>query len=131
MPLLLSSFIREMATSEASDAADGGLNAWDDGGKYARAAEAAGVDVGGMLEAGVDAKQLLDFVSNYRRTEGEPISAWSLTSTCHFGITPWVRECVCRYIIDRAAPRKFFDRSIMCRGVRRFSNAILSRRYFG
>lgn len=45
--------------------------AWDDGGEYARAAEAAGVDVGGMLEAGVDAKQLLDFVSNFRRQEGE------------------------------------------------------------
>lgn len=44
---------------------------WDDGGEYARAAEAAGVDVGGMLEAGVDAKQLLEFVSNYRRQEGE------------------------------------------------------------
>lgn len=45
--------------------------AWDDGGEYARAAEAAGVDVGGMLEAGVDAKQLLEFVSNFRRREGE------------------------------------------------------------
>lgn len=44
---------------------------WDDGGEYARAAEAAGVDVGGMLEAGVDAKQLLEFVSNFRRHEGE------------------------------------------------------------
>jgi len=45
--------------------------AWDDGGEYARAAEDAGVDVGGMLEAGVDAKRLLDFVSNFRRREGE------------------------------------------------------------
>lgn len=45
--------------------------AWDDGGEYARAAEAAGVDVGGMLEAGVDAKHLLEFVSNYRKEEGE------------------------------------------------------------
>lgn len=45
--------------------------AWDDGGEYARAAEAAGVDVGGMLEAGVDTKQLLDFISNFRRDEGE------------------------------------------------------------
>lgn len=43
---------------------------WDDGGECARAAEAAGVDVGGMLEAGVDAKHLLEFVSNFRRQEG-------------------------------------------------------------
>eukprot|EP00903_Cladosiphon_okamuranus_P015272 g14113.t1 len=43
---------------------------WDDGGEYARAAEAAGLDVGGMLEAGADAKQLLEFVSNFRRQEG-------------------------------------------------------------
>lgn len=48
-----------------------GFPAWDDGGEYARAAEAAGVDVGGMLEAGVDAKQLLEFVSNFRRQEGD------------------------------------------------------------
>lgn len=45
---------------------------WDDGGAYARAAEAAGVDVGGMLEAGVDAQQLLEFVSNYRKDQGDP-----------------------------------------------------------
>lgn len=44
---------------------------WSDGGEYARAAEAAGVDVIGMLEAGVDAQQLLEFVSNYRKEEGE------------------------------------------------------------
>ncbi|CAM9126962.1 unnamed protein product [Ectocarpus fasciculatus] len=47
--------------------------AWDDGGEYARAAEAAGVDVGGMLEAGVDAKHLLEFVSNYRKEEGNKL----------------------------------------------------------
>ncbi|CBJ30654.1 expressed unknown protein [Ectocarpus siliculosus] len=47
--------------------------AWDDGGEYARAAEAAGVDVGGMLEAGVDAKHLLEFVSNYRKEEGDKL----------------------------------------------------------
>lgn len=29
------------------------------------------MDVGGMLEAGVDAKHLLEFVSNYRKEEGE------------------------------------------------------------
>lgn len=45
--------------------------AWSDGGEYAKAAEAAGVDVCGMLEAGVDAQQLLEFVSNYRKEEGE------------------------------------------------------------
>lgn len=43
---------------------------WSDGGEIAQAAEAAGVDVGGMLEAGVDAQQLLEFVSNYRKEEG-------------------------------------------------------------
>lgn len=64
--------MREMATaSEPSEAGKEGFPGWDDGGEYARAAEAAGVDVGGMLEAGVDARQLLDFVSNYRPTEGE------------------------------------------------------------
>lgn len=57
--------------SEGSDVAEERFSAWDDGGEYARAAEVAGVDVGGMLEAGVDAKKLLDFVSNYRRAEGE------------------------------------------------------------
>lgn len=61
-----------MATaSEPSEAGKEGFPGWDDGGEYARAAEAAGVDVGGMLEAGVDARQLLEFVSNYRQTEGE------------------------------------------------------------
>ena len=46
----------------------------DWGGKYARAAEAAGVDVGDMLEAGADARQLLEFVSTYRKEEGESSS---------------------------------------------------------
>lgn len=64
--------MRELASwSEASDTAEDQFSAWDDGAEYARAAEVAGVDVGGMLEAGVDAKKLLDFVSNYRRAEGE------------------------------------------------------------
>lgn len=53
---------------------------WDDGGEYARAAEAAGVDVGGMLEAGVDAKQLLEFVAAFRKEEGacvyHPACSW-------------------------------------------------------
>lgn len=44
---------------------------WDDGGKYARAAEAAGLDVGNLLETGADARQLLEFVSNYRKRESE------------------------------------------------------------
>ena len=60
-------------------AAKDDLLAWDDGGEYARAAEAAGVDVGGMLEAGVDAKRLLDFVSNFRRREGKvPLNAYTI-----------------------------------------------------
>ncbi|CAM9313559.1 unnamed protein product, partial [Sphacelaria rigidula] len=67
-------FMRELASgSEASDTAEDRFSAWDDGAEYARAAEVAGVDVGGMLEAGVDAKKLLDFVSNYRRAEGEQL----------------------------------------------------------
>ncbi|CAM9172181.1 unnamed protein product, partial [Ascophyllum nodosum] len=45
----------------------------DWGGKYARAAEAAGVDVGDMLEAGADARQLLEFVSTYRKEEGDKL----------------------------------------------------------
>lgn len=56
--------------------------AWNDGGEYARAAEAAGVDVGGMLEAGVDAKQLLEFVSNFRTHEGE-MNVRSATAAKH------------------------------------------------
>ncbi|CAM9128296.1 unnamed protein product, partial [Hapterophycus canaliculatus] len=46
---------------------------WDDGGEYARAAEAAGVDVGGMLEAGVEAKQLLEYVASFRKDEGDKL----------------------------------------------------------
>lgn len=71
---ILYRFMRELASasgSEGSDAPEDRLATWDDGGEYARAAEAAGVDIGGMLDAGVDAKKLLDFVSNYRRAEGE------------------------------------------------------------
>ncbi|CAM9264054.1 unnamed protein product [Scytosiphon promiscuus] len=45
----------------------------DDGGKDARAAEAAGVDVGGMLEAGVDAEHLLEFVAAFRNEEGHKL----------------------------------------------------------
>lgn len=71
--------MREMATaSETSAAARQVSPAWSDGGEYARAAEAAGVDVGSMLEAGVDAKQLLEFVSNYRKEEGEQYSGVAL-----------------------------------------------------
>lgn len=57
-------------THGASGATKDEFLAWSDGGEYARAAEAAGVDVCGMLEAGVDAQQLLEFVSNYRKEEG-------------------------------------------------------------
>lgn len=64
--------IREMtAGSAASDAAEDRFPAWHDSSEYARAAEAAGVDVHGMLEAGVDTGKLVDFVSNYRKAEGE------------------------------------------------------------
>lgn len=63
-----------MAASEVSDAFDRGPPTWDDGGEYARAAEAVGLDVGGMLEAGVGARKLLEFVASYRRSEGEPLS---------------------------------------------------------
>lgn len=59
------------ATPGSSGATKDEFLAWSDGGEYARAAEAAGVDVIGMLEAGVDAQQLLEFVSNYRKEEGE------------------------------------------------------------
>lgn len=54
---------------------------WDDGGEYASAAEAAGVDVGGMLEAGMDAKQLLEFVAAFRKEEGV-----FFHDKCSFGI---------------------------------------------
>lgn len=64
-----------MSLDEETAAKDDSLT-WDDGGEYARAAEAAGVDVGGMLEAGVDAKRLLDFVSNFRRREGENLRSY-------------------------------------------------------
>lgn len=82
--------MREMATaSEPSEAGKERFPGWDDGGDYARAAEVAGVDVGGMLEAGVDAKQLLDFVSNYRKTEGET----PVRPSCYLHRPPRVEGC--------------------------------------
>ncbi|CAM9489734.1 unnamed protein product [Laminaria digitata] len=68
------SFVRRMTPMPgASGATKDEFLGWSDGGEYARAAEAAGVDVIGMLEAGVDAQQLLEFVSNYRKEEGDKL----------------------------------------------------------
>lgn len=73
---------RAFEKSEANGT-DGGFSVWGDGGKYPCAAEAAGVDVGSMLEAGVDAKQLWEFVSNYRKEEGI-LSLLAVTKTPYY-----------------------------------------------
>lgn len=85
--LYVDRFIRDLGTasdaSESSNRRRGGREGfgidsgsalpagWDEGGEYARVAEAAGLDVGSLLETGADARQLLKFVSNYRKRESE------------------------------------------------------------
>lgn len=65
-----------MRSSEASDAALGGIVGRDECETYARVAEPKKQGVGSMFD-----EELLDFVSNYRRSEGKTSSYSSTEST--------------------------------------------------
>lgn len=62
-----------MATPlDGETAAKDKFSAWDPGTEYDnRARWGGGVEAGDMLEAGLDAKQLLRFVSNFRKDPGK------------------------------------------------------------
>lgn len=62
-----------MATPlDGETAAKDNFSAWDAGTEYDdRARGGGGVQAGDMLEAGLDAKQLLQFVSNFRKDQGK------------------------------------------------------------